>query len=134
MDSHVRFFEMMGGSWRGVVYDNMRNVVKKFIGKNEKELNEDLVKMSLYYGFQIKVTNCFKANEKGHVESSVQILRNQIFAENWSFNSLKDAQEYARSQFLKLNEDSKSEYFVQETRSCSKQCGAQKHTTAESDF
>jgi len=26
---------MMGGSYREVVYDNMRNVVKKFIGKKE---------------------------------------------------------------------------------------------------
>ena len=44
LDSHVRFFEMIGGVWKEVVYDNMRNVVSKFIGKNEKELNEDLVK------------------------------------------------------------------------------------------
>lgn len=35
----------------------MRNVVSKFIGKNEKELNQDLVKMSLYYGFDITVTS-----------------------------------------------------------------------------
>ena len=109
MDSHVRFFEMMGGCWHEVVYDNMRNVVKKFIGKNEKELNEDLVKMSMYYGFQINVTNCFKANEKGHVEKSVDILRNQIFAEYWTFNSLEDAQEYAYSRLLKLNENSRME-------------------------
>ena len=97
MDSHVRFFEMMVGSYFEVVYDNMRNVVKKFIGKNEKELNEDLLKMSAYYGFRINVTNCFKGNEKGHVEGSVKILRNQIFAENYTFNSLEDAQEYAYS-------------------------------------
>ena len=76
MDSHVRFFEMMGGSYREVVYDNMRNVVNKFIGKSEKELNDDLLKMSVYYGFCINVTNCFKANEKGHVEKSVDVLRN----------------------------------------------------------
>jgi len=109
MDSHVRFFEMMDGVHREIVYDNMRNVVKKFIGKNEKELNEDLVKMSMYYGFQINVTNGFKANEKGHVEKSVDILRNQIFAVHWTFNSLDDAQEYAYSQLLKLNENSQME-------------------------
>jgi hypothetical protein len=49
LDSHVKFFEMMGGFGilrepskihrREVVYDNMRNVVSKFIGRNEKELN-----------------------------------------------------------------------------------------------
>lgn len=48
MDSHVKFFEMMSGCHREVVYDNMKNVVSKFIGKNEKELNPDLVKMSMY--------------------------------------------------------------------------------------
>jgi transposase len=109
MDSHVRFFEMMGGCYEEIVYDNMRNVVTKFIGKNEKELNEDLVKMSVYYGFRINVTNCFKGNEKGHVESSVKVLRNQIFAEKWAFNSLEDAQEYACSRLLKINENSKME-------------------------
>ncbi|MCL2817603.1 MAG: hypothetical protein FWD39_04365, partial [Clostridiales bacterium] len=109
MDSHVRFFEMMGGSYREIVYDNMRNVVKKFIGKSEKELNDDLVKMSVYYGFRINVTNCFKANEKGHVEKSVDVLRNQLFADTWTFNSLEDAQEYAHSQLLKMNESSQIE-------------------------
>jgi hypothetical protein len=109
MDSHVRFIEMMGGSYHEIVYDNMRNVVSKFIGKSEKELNEDLVQMSLYYGFRINVTNCFKANEKGSVEKSVDVLRNQIFAGSWSFNSLEDAQTYADSRLLKLNERSEME-------------------------
>ena len=109
MDSHVRFFEMMGGCYQEIVYDNMRNVVTKFIGKNEKELNEDLVKMSVYYGFRINVTNCFKGNEKGHVEGSVKIVRNQLFAEKWAFNSLEAAQEYAYSQLLKMNENSQME-------------------------
>lgn len=109
MDSHVRFFEMIGGSYREIVYDNMRNVVSKFIGRNEKELNDDLVKMSTYYGFEINVTNCFKGNEKGHVESSVKILRNQIFADNWQFTSLDDAQSYANSRLIKMNESSRME-------------------------
>jgi hypothetical protein len=109
LDSHVRFFEMMGGSYLEVVYDNMRNVVKKFIGKNEKELNDDLMKMSAYYGFKINVTNCFKGNEKGHVESSVKILRNQIFAEHYTFNTLEDAQAFAYSRLIKLNEGSRME-------------------------
>jgi hypothetical protein len=109
MDSHVQFFEMMGGCHQEVVYDNMRNVVSKFIGRSEKELNEDLVKMSVYYGFRINVTNCFKGNEKGHVEGGVKIVRNQIFTENWTFLSLEDAQEYANSQLMKMNEGSQME-------------------------
>ena len=109
MDSHVKFFQMIGGVWKEIVYDNMRNVVSKFIGKNEKELNEDLVKMSLYYGFDINVTNAFSGNEKGYVEGSVKYLRNKIFATNYKFNSEDAAIEYMDSQLIKLNEDSKIE-------------------------
>lgn len=109
MDSHVRFFEMIGGVWKEVVYDNMRNVVSKFVGKNEKELNEDLVKMSLYYGLEINVTNAFSGNEKGYVEGSVKYLRNKIFAKNYKFNSEESAIEYMESQLMKLNENSKIE-------------------------
>ena len=109
LDSHVKFFEMIGGIWKEIVYDNMKNVVSKFIGKNEKELNGDLVKMSLYYGFDINVTNAFSGNEKGYVEGSVKYLRNKIFAENYKFSSEEAAIEYMESQLMKLNENSKIE-------------------------
>jgi len=104
LDSHVRFFEMMGGVYLEVVYDNMKNVVKKFIGRTEKELNPDLIKMSMYYGFKINVTNCFRGNEKGAVEKSVDYLRNQLFADTYRFSSLEAAQEYVRSKLGKMNE------------------------------
>lgn len=100
---------MIGGVWKEVVYDNMRNVVSKFIGRNEKELNEDLVKMSLYYGFDINVTNAFSGNEKGYVEGSVKYLRNQIFAKNYKFSTVEAAIEYMESILIKLNEGSKIE-------------------------
>jgi len=109
MDSHVKFFEMVGGVYKEVVYDNMRNVVTKFIGRYEKELNQDLIKMSLYYGFHINVTNCFSGNEKGHVEGSVKIIRNHVFATNYEFKNFEDAQIYLHSQLLKMNEDSNIE-------------------------
>lgn len=109
LDSHVRFFEMMGGAYWEVVYDNMKNVVKKFIGRTEKELNPDLIKMSIYYGFKINVTNCFRGNEKGSVEKSVDYLRNQIFADTYRFSSIEAAQEYAESKLRKMNEYSRIE-------------------------
>lgn len=106
LDSHVRFFDMVGGVYKELVYDNMRNVVSKFIGRNEKLLNEDLIKLSLYYGFKINVTNCFSGNEKGHVEGSVKIIRNKIFAKKYQFNTFKEAEEYLHQQLLVLNENS----------------------------
>ena len=114
MDSHVNFFELVGGGYREVVYDNMKNVVRKFIGKNEKELNEDLIKMSMYYGYKINVTNCFSGNEKGTVEKAVDVVRTELFAVNYTFNTLNDAQIYAESMLLKLNENS----FLEEERKC----------------
>ena len=61
IDSHVKFFEMIGGIYKEVVYDNMKNVVSKFIGYYKKEINANLLKLSLYYGFDINVTNCFSS-------------------------------------------------------------------------
>jgi transposase len=109
LDSHVRFFATMGGVWREVVYDNMRNVVTRFIGRNEKELNADLVKMGTYYGFSINVTNCYAGNEKGYVESSVKWIRNKVFASRYAFDTLKDAQRYLQDRLTGLNAGSRIE-------------------------
>lgn len=106
MDSHVRFFEMMGGVYKEVVYDNMRNVVSKFIGRNEKELNPNLLILSNYYGFRINVTNCFSGNEKGHVEGSVKIIRNAVFAEKYIFDSYEQAEQYLEKRLIEINENS----------------------------
>ena len=108
-DSHVQYFEMMGGVPGEMVYDNMRNVVHRFIGKNEKELNPDLIKMSEYYGFDINVTNCFSGNEKGYVESSVKKLRREIFAKRYEFDSFEEAEEYMRQQLVRINENARLE-------------------------
>lgn len=101
LDSHVKFFEMVGGCYREVVYDNMKNVVSKFIGKNEKELNADLIKMAMYYGYQINVdelgyvsfdkAGCellFNLLSNRHGKGSIVITTNLAF-EQWE-NLFKD--------------------------------------------
>jgi transposase len=114
LDSHVRFFEQMGGAWEEMVYDNMRNVVSRFIGRKEKELNPDLIKMSNYYGFSINVTNCYRGNEKGHVESSVKHIRNRVFAKRYSFASFEEAAQYLQDELVVLNRES----LMEEERLC----------------
>lgn len=106
LDSQVRFFEHLGGCFDEGVYDNMRNVVTKFIGKNEKELNEDLIGLSSYYGFKINVTNCFRGNEKGSVEQAVKFIRNKAFATKWKFESLAEAQAHLNKVLDRLNQTS----------------------------
>jgi transposase/DNA-binding CsgD family transcriptional regulator len=108
-DSHVRFFEMVQGVYREMVYDNMRNVVTAFIGKNEKELNTNLIAMSTYYGFRINVTNCFRGNEKGYVESSVKAVRREVFAARYRFDSIEEAEQYLEAELLSMNADSSIE-------------------------
>jgi hypothetical protein len=103
LDSHVRFFEMAGGAYREAVYDNMKNVVTRFIGKNEKELNPDLIAMSTYYGFSLNVTNCYSGNEKGYVESSVKVTRKEVFATRYRFDSIEDAEEYLETELVRVN-------------------------------
>ena len=103
LDSHVRFFEMVGGTWREVAYDNMKNVITRFIGRNEKELNSDLVAMSTYYGFTPNVTNCFSGNEKGYVESSVKTVRKDVFAIRYRFDSLDEAELYLAEELRRMN-------------------------------
>jgi len=103
LDSHVRFFEMVGGVYREAVYDNMKNVVAAFIGKNEKELNADLIAMSTYYGFCLNVTNCFSGNEKGYVESSVKTVRKEAFAKRYRFDSVEAAEEYLEKELARMN-------------------------------
>ena len=105
IDSQVKFFEHLGGCFEQGVYDNMRNVVTKFIGRNEKQLNDHLIRLSLYYGFNINVTNCFSGNEKGSVENAVKVVRNAAFAHKWSFDSFSKAQDYLKTVLAELNED-----------------------------
>ena len=106
LDSQVRFFEMLGGCFEEGVYDNMANVVNKFIGKSEKKLNEQLIKLATYYGFAINVTNCFSGNEKGNVEEAVKFIRNKVYALKYEFSSFEEASDYLQKQLVILNQNS----------------------------
>lgn len=103
LDIHVRFFKEMQGVHRTLVYDNMKTAVKSFITKNEKEPTEDLLKLSLYYGFRYRFCNIAKGNEKGKVERSVEYIRRKVFSKRDAFDSLEEANEYLKKELVKLN-------------------------------
>ncbi|MCD0065280.1 IS21 family transposase, partial [Streptococcus agalactiae] len=54
-------------------------------------------------------TNCFKGNEKGHVEESVKIIRKSVFALKYEFKSLDEAKEYLEEKLIEINKNSKIE-------------------------
>lgn len=65
LDSHVKFFNRIGGIHKTLVYDNMKVAVAKFVSRTEKKPTEDLLKLSIYYGFKYRFCNTRCGNEKG---------------------------------------------------------------------
>ena len=103
LDMHVNAFKHFDGVYKEVVYDNMKTAVKKFVGPTEKEATEDLMKISMYYGFDYRFCNARKGNEKGHVERGVEYVRRKAFSRKDEFDSLEEANEYLMSILCKLN-------------------------------
>jgi len=46
-----------------IVYDNTKVVVTKFVGKSQRQATNELLKLSIYYGFSFRFTNIAKPNE-----------------------------------------------------------------------
>lgn len=103
LDSHVKFFNEVGGVHKTVVYDNMKVAVKKFVSRTEKEPTEDLLKLSMYYGFKYRFCNARRGNEKGHVEKSVEYVRRKAFNNMDNFKTLEDANIQLNKSLEKLN-------------------------------
>ncbi len=103
LDTHANFFEEIGGVYKEIVYDNMKVAVARFAGLNEKEPTEALLKLSIYYGFSYRFCNTSRANEKGHVERSVEYVRRKAFSKRDDFESLDEARIYLRQELKALN-------------------------------
>lgn len=108
LDIHVKAFNDIGGIHREVVYDNMRQAVRRFVGKNEKEATDDLIKISLYYGFKYRFCNARKGNEKGHVERGIEFVRRKAFSTKTDFDSIEEANEWLIKEVNNLNAKKRS--------------------------
>ncbi len=102
-EAHARFFEYTGGVYRTMVYDNMKIVVRRFVGRTEKEPTEGLLKLTTYYNFGFRFCNVRSGNEKGHVEKSVGYIRQKAFSKRDQFTSLEEANEYLLEVCEQLN-------------------------------
>jgi hypothetical protein len=86
-----------------MVYDNMRVVIRKFVGPSEKEPTEALLKLSMYYLFHFRFCNIRRGNEKGHVERSVEYVRRKAFCKKDEFASLEEANAWLLGMCNRLN-------------------------------
>jgi len=103
LDTHANFFSEVGGSYKEIVYDNTRVAVARFVERGEKEPTEALLKLSLYYGFKFRFCNNYRANEKGHVERSVEYIRRRIFSKKDEFASVEEARHFFKEELDRLN-------------------------------
>jgi transposase len=101
--SHVNFFEHIGGVYHTMVYDNMRVAIRKFVGPKEKEPTEALLKLSMYYHFGFRFCNARRGNEKGHVERSVEYVRRKAFSINDTFASVEEANQWLQKTCNRVN-------------------------------
>jgi transposase len=108
MESHVRFFDVIGGVPNQMVYDNMRVAVSRFVGPHEKEPTRALLQLRGHYSFTHRFCNAYRGNEKGHVERSVEYVRRKAFALNDKFTDEQEAQEWLCSVLDKLNGNKQS--------------------------
>lgn len=108
--SHAEFFLHCKGSFKTMVYDNMKVAVKKFVGLYEKEPTVALTQLSMYYGFHYRFCNIASGNEKGHVERSVEYIRRKAFSgKNECFTTLKEANDYLLQICTLLNQRRQSD-------------------------
>lgn len=102
LDVHAKFIHHIDFIPEVFTYDNMRTVVKSFIG-TEKAITDSMIHLSNYYQFKIRLCEPRKGNEKGHVERSVEFIRRKAFSAAYSFASLQEAEEHLSSTLQKLN-------------------------------
>ena len=91
VDSHIRAYNYFDGVPHQMVYDNMLVAIAKFVGKNEKQPTVALSQMATYYGFSFRFCNIRRANEKGHVERSVDYVRRVAFSAKDIFATEQEA-------------------------------------------
>lgn len=115
LDSLVTYFEHIGGVPETIVFDNMRNVVRKFIYGGMKTYTDDLMKLASYYGFKIQTTNIRSGNEKGHVEKSGKVARDELFTLNYEFDTLQALSNYVSDTTIKLNVASTPKFMIEKS-------------------
>ena len=105
---HAKFFDYISGSYKTMVYDNMK-VAVIFINHKEKKPTIGLSLMAYHYGFKIRFANVRKGNEKGHVERSVEVIRRASFGHQDKFETIKDANNYLLEKIKYLNNQKKKD-------------------------
>ncbi|WAA08928.1 IS21 family transposase [Fervidibacillus albus] len=85
-----RFFHHIGGVPCRIRFDNLTPAVKKILPHGKRILTEGFQQFALHYGFAYEFCNPASGNEKGHVESKVKYIRNNMFLPERTIYNLED--------------------------------------------
>lgn len=102
-DAHIRFFDSIGFIPMRIAYDNMRTVVKKFVGR-ERSITDAMTALSLHYKYKIRLCEPRKGNQKGSVERSVEFIRRKAFSSDIEFVDLEQARKHLAKTVDRLND------------------------------
>lgn len=100
VQSHVDFFNEIGGVPESVFYDNLKVVVDD---PRERKINARFLEFASFYGFTPIPCNPVSPNEKGTDEETVGFVRNWCFSERNEFDSLEQANEYLKEKLCEIN-------------------------------
>ena len=109
--SIIDFIEYSGGIFEEMVFDNLSPLVKRYaFQRKEKIYDEELIKLSTYYGFSITTCNARSGWEKGSVENGGKFVRKELFSLEYSFDSEDELMAYVESSIEKINKDKLQAY------------------------
>jgi len=75
MEGHRLAFEFFGGVPKRISYDNLKIAVAKIIGKRERELTREFLRLKSHFLFESHFCLVRRPNEKGQVEGLVGFTR-----------------------------------------------------------
>ncbi len=75
LEGHRRAFEFFGGVPHRISYDNSAIAAAKILGKRERKLTREFLRLKSHYLFQEHFCLVRRANEKGHVERLLGVAR-----------------------------------------------------------
>ena len=90
MEALIHIFEHIKSIPIEIWFDNTSTVVKRFVNRYEKEINNRFLRFSEHYGFKIITMNPASGNEKGNVERKVAYLRKNMLVPIPEFNSIEN--------------------------------------------
>lgn len=93
IDSHVRFYDEIGGVPEEMFYDNLKNMVISHVRGEKVIYTRTAIAMASHYGFKLNATNPYRGNEKGSVERGVSKSRCCAFITKYKYDSLEEAQQ-----------------------------------------